>query len=133
MKHDEIYTCKAHNLMSFNTCVHDENVTTIKIIHIGNSLAIQWLQLCPLTAEGLSSVPDQDTKIPRAGWHSQKKKKKIIHTSFISQSFLLLFCNQSLPVLTLCSQDTLFFFKAIKIMFAFSKILYKWNHIVFFV
>ena len=79
MKHDEIYTCKAHNLMSFNTCVHDENVTTIKIIHIGNSLAIQWLQLCPLTAEGLSSVPDQETKIPRAGWHSQKKKKDNTH------------------------------------------------------
>lgn len=67
------------------------------------------------------------------GGIAKKKKKKIIHTSFISQSFLLLFCNQSLPVLTLCSQDTLFFFKAIKIMFAFSKILYKWNHIVFFV
>lgn len=62
--------------MSLNTCMHDENVTTIKIIHIGNSLAVQWLQICPLTARGLSSIPDQETKIPRAGWHSQKKKKK---------------------------------------------------------
>ena len=74
MKYDEIYTFKVHSLKSLNTCIHDENVTTIKIIHIGNSLAVQWLQLCPLTAKGLSSIPDQGTKIPRAGWHSQKKK-----------------------------------------------------------
>ena len=113
--------------MSFNTCVHYENVTTIKIIHIGNSLAIQWLRLPRAWVQSLI----KELRCKELG--GMAKEKKIIHTSFISQSFLLLFCNQSLPVLTLCSQDTSFFFGAIKIMFAFSKILYKLNHIVFFV
>lgn len=76
LKYGEIYTFKAHNSMSFNTRVHNENVTTVKIIHIGNSLAIQWLWLCPLTAETLSSIPNQGTKIQRAWWHGQKKKKR---------------------------------------------------------
>ena len=42
----------------------------------GNSLAIQWLRLCTLTAEGLGSIPGQGTKIPQAMRHGQKKKKK---------------------------------------------------------
>ena len=37
---------------------------------IGTSLAVQWLRLCPSTAGGMNSIPDQGTKIP-------PKKKKI--------------------------------------------------------
>ena len=45
----------------------------------GNSLAVQWLGLCTLTAEGpgegLGSIPGQGTKIPQAAWHGQKTKE----------------------------------------------------------
>ena len=33
---------------------------------VGNSLAVQWLGLHALTAEGLGSIPGQGTKIPQA-------------------------------------------------------------------
>ena len=45
----------------------------------GNSLAVQWLGLCAFTAEGLGSVPGQETKIPQADCPpapSQKKRKE---------------------------------------------------------
>ena len=32
--------------------------------NLGNSLVVQWLGLCALTAEGPGSIPDQRTKIP---------------------------------------------------------------------
>ena len=40
---------------------------------LGNSLEVQWLGLCALTAEGPSSMPGWGTKIPQAAWHGQKK------------------------------------------------------------
>ena len=42
----------------------------------GTSLAVQWLGLGTLTAEGPGSIPGRGTEIPRAMWHRQKKKKK---------------------------------------------------------
>ena len=42
----------------------------------GNSLAVQWLGLCALTAEGPGSVPSWGTKIPQAAWHCQKNPPK---------------------------------------------------------
>ena len=39
---------------------------------IGNSLAVQWLGLHALTAQGPDSIPGQGTKIPQAARHSQK-------------------------------------------------------------
>ena len=46
-------------------------------MNIGNSLAAQWLRLFVLTAEGLSSISGQGTKIPQASrWGKKKKKKK---------------------------------------------------------
>ena len=39
----------------------------------GNSLAVQWLALCALIAEGPGSIPGQGTKIPQASWCGQKK------------------------------------------------------------
>ena len=46
-----------------------------KIINEGNSLAVQWLGLCALTAKDWGSIPVQGTKIPQSVQHSQKKKK----------------------------------------------------------
>ena len=35
-------------------------------------MAVQWLGLRALTAEGLGSIPGRGTKIPRATLHGQK-------------------------------------------------------------
>ena len=43
---------------------------------MGNSLAVQWLGLCAFTAEGLGSFPGQETKMPQAVRHRQKKQNK---------------------------------------------------------
>ena len=40
-----------------------------------NSLAVQWLGLDALTAEGPGLIPGWRTKIPQAVRHGQKKKK----------------------------------------------------------
>ena len=40
----------------------------------GNSLEVQWLGLSTLTAEGLGSIPGQETKIPQA-WPPKMKRK----------------------------------------------------------
>ena len=42
----------------------------------GNSLAVQWLGLHALTAEGPDSIPGWGTKIPQAAESSQKNPKK---------------------------------------------------------
>ena len=41
----------------------------------GNSLVVQWLGLCALTAEGLGSIPGRETKIPQAMRRGQKQNK----------------------------------------------------------
>ena len=41
---------------------------------IGNSMVVQWLQLCAFTANGPGSIPGWGTKIPQTAQHSQKKK-----------------------------------------------------------
>ena len=48
---------------------------------LGTSLAVQWLGLRALTAEGLGSIPGRGTKIPQATQGSQKKKKKFFNKS----------------------------------------------------
>ena len=42
----------------------------------GHSLAVQWLGLCDLTAEGPGSIPGQGTKIPQAAQRGQKTNKQ---------------------------------------------------------
>ena len=37
-------------------------------------MAVQWLGLCALTAEGPGSIPDGRTKIPQAAQRAAKKK-----------------------------------------------------------
>ena len=41
----------------------------------GNSLAVEWLGLRASIARGVGSIPGRGTKIPRAVWQGQKKKK----------------------------------------------------------
>ena len=53
----------------------------------GNSLVVQWLGLCVLTAKGWGSVPGPGTKISQAPQWGQKKKR----TSIIGSVFVLLF------------------------------------------
>ena len=43
---------------------------------VRNSLAVQWLGLCALTAKGPGLVPGWGTRIPRAAQCGQKKNKK---------------------------------------------------------
>ena len=47
----------------------------LKSWKIGNSLVVQWLGLHTSTAGGPGSIPGRETKIPKAVWRSQKKKK----------------------------------------------------------
>ena len=44
----------------------------------GNSLAVQWLRLCILNAEGPGSIPGQGTKVSQTEKLSKKKKKAMI-------------------------------------------------------
>ena len=39
-----------------------------KIHKGGNSMAVQWLGLCALAAEGLGLIPGRGTKILQAAW-----------------------------------------------------------------
>ena len=51
---------------------------TIKIMHFGGScLAVQWLGLRVLTAEGPESVPGQETKITQATCPLREKAEGI--------------------------------------------------------
>ena len=57
--------------------------------HLENSLAVQWLGLSTLTAEGPGSIPGQGTKIPQVTQHGRIKKKQLhlhSHTSVPLQS-----------------------------------------------
>lgn len=38
--------------------------------------AVQWLRLLVSTVADAGSIPDQETKIPHAMWHSKNKNKK---------------------------------------------------------
>ena len=52
--------------------------------NLGNSLVVQWLGLGTFTASWAPGlIPGQGTKIPRAEWRSQKKKKKINRHLFL--------------------------------------------------
>ena len=43
----------------------------------GNSLAVQWLGLLALTAEGPGSIPGPGTKIPQATQRGQKNQSSV--------------------------------------------------------
>ena len=47
----------------------------------GNSLVIQWFGLCSSLQDvgvgvGMDSIPDQETKILQAMWHTPRKEKE---------------------------------------------------------
>ena len=58
----------------------------IKNCGVGNSLAVQWVQLSTFTVEGLGSIPGQRTRIPQAAQGGQTRPlrlwshEKILHT-----------------------------------------------------
>ena len=45
------------------------NIQKQKYTYTGNSLAVQWLGLCALTANGTGSILGRGSKIPQAKWH----------------------------------------------------------------
>ena len=47
----------------------------IKTEFFGNSLVVQWLGLCTLTAKGPGSILGRGTKIPQATWQKKKTTK----------------------------------------------------------
>ena len=50
------------------------SIKLLKNSKFGTSLEVQWLELHTFNAEGVGSIPGQGTKIPHAGWFSQKYK-----------------------------------------------------------
>ena len=61
------------------------NITEhLKIVKLGNSLAVQWLGLCTFTAEFGGSVPGQGTKITQTAWCGKKKKKIMKLVNFVT-------------------------------------------------
>ena len=62
--------CSKGNLISV---VRSRQKSAFRCWGWGNSLAIQWLELHTVTAEGLNLIPGQGTKIPQALWHNQKQ------------------------------------------------------------
>ena len=54
--------------------MYEAPLFTLKQLTLGNPPVVQWLGLRAFTAEGAGSIPGQETKIPQAVWHGQKKK-----------------------------------------------------------
>ena len=55
-------------------CIHlIFSILKMKILE--DSLVVQWLGLCLLTAGALDLTLGQEVKIPQATWHGQKKKR----------------------------------------------------------
>ena len=60
-------------------CIREKEDFFSSLKHRGNSLAVQWLGPHAFTAEGVGSIPGQETAIPQAMQHSQKNLKKQKH------------------------------------------------------
>ena len=93
------HLCGAHDGATYqNLNVHTMLLKTPLLKSIsGDSLAVQCLELCALTAEGPGSIPGGGTKILEATWHGQKKTKKSIsqvqsrayRTTFVTITLLI--------------------------------------------
>jgi len=49
---------------------------------LGNSLVVQWWELCTFTADGLSLISGQSTKIPQATQQKKFLKRRKIKMKF---------------------------------------------------
>ena len=49
----------------------DLQFSKFKMVTIGNSLTVQWIELCASSAGGIGSIPGQGTKILQAPEYSQ--------------------------------------------------------------
>ena len=71
----------------------------VLIPHQGNSLAVQCVGLCALTAEGMGLIPGWGTKISQASQHGQKKiphqlRHKVRSSVILNyKSYVLEFCK----------------------------------------
>ena len=71
-----------------------------------NSLAVHWLGLRALTADGLGSTAGQGAKIPQAAWHGPQKTKTKTKTrdwfKMAEQKDVLLLPLESTGITTNC-------------------------------
>ena len=66
-------------------CVWGGGCIHLELLFMENSLVVQWLGFCAFTAEGPSSIPSQETKIPQVLRYGTKKKKGYHLWTFILQ------------------------------------------------
>ena len=59
-----------------------------------NSLVVQWLGLHASIARSPDSVLGQETKIPQAAWHGQKKKKTPPYDTSIKEKPVIIAINK---------------------------------------
>ena len=62
-------------IMKYKLCKFGELnalISAFKSRILGNSLAVQWLELLTSTAGGTGLIPGQGTKILQAMWHGHK-------------------------------------------------------------
>ena len=69
--------------------MHSAGVLLLKSTIFGNTMVVQWLELCAFTAEDPGSVCGRGTKIPQAIWYSRRKKQKAPSSSSPSLSELM--------------------------------------------
>ena len=62
---------KWRKCLNFNLFVTD----ALKIQPTRTSLTVKWLRFCASKAEGMGSIPGEETKITHAPWYSQKTKQ----------------------------------------------------------
>ena len=55
-------------------CVWGGGCIHLELLCMENSLVVQWLGFCAFTAEGPSSIPSQETKIPQVLRYGTQKK-----------------------------------------------------------
>ena len=56
-------------------CVWGDGCIHLELLFMENSLVVQWLGFCAFTAEGPSSIPSQETKIPQVLMYGTQTKK----------------------------------------------------------
>ena len=74
----------------FLTFIVSDEKSAVNCIVGCNSLAVQWLRLHSLTAEGLRLIPGLGNKIPQATRHGKKKKKNCVVVLLYGMSCFLL-------------------------------------------
>ena len=85
----------------FLTFIVSDEKSAVNCIVGCNSLAVQWLRLHSLTAEGLRLIPGLGNKIPQATRHGKKKKKKLCCCSLVWDELFFACCFENFLCLRL--------------------------------